>query len=97
MNRNRDFRGPRGRGGRDDFGSSSRDSFGPPSDDFGARLESARALYLPGGVVSAEQVKQTFALIRMHQPLPVTSRVPSPEEILHLAPLRRAVSAPAAR
>jgi len=66
-------------------------------DDFGARLESARALYLPGGVVSAEQVKQTFALIRMHQPLPVTSRVPSPEEILHLAPLRRAVSAPAAR
>ena len=66
-------------------------------DDFGARLESARALYLPGGVVSAEQVKQTFALIRMHQPLPVTSRVPSPDEILHLAPLRRAVSAPAAR
>ena len=66
-------------------------------DDFAARLESARALYLPGGVVSAEQVKQTFALIRMHQPLPVTSRVPSPDEILHLAPLRRAVSAPAAR
>src|SRR5205807_2243932 len=35
MNRNRDFRGPRGRGGRDDFGSG-RDSFGPP-DDFGSR------------------------------------------------------------
>jgi cold shock protein len=37
MNRNRDFRGPRGRGGRDDFGSSGRDSFGPPGDDFGSR------------------------------------------------------------
>jgi CspA family cold shock protein len=39
MNRNRDFRGPRGRGGRDDFGSSSRDSYGGPpgGEDFGAR------------------------------------------------------------
>jgi hypothetical protein len=66
-------------------------------DDFAARLETARALYLPGGIVSPEQVKQTVALIRGHQPLPVTSRVPSPDEILHVEPLRRAVSAPAAR
>lgn len=36
MNRNRDFRGSRGRGGRDDFGGG-RDSFGSPGrDDFGA-------------------------------------------------------------
>jgi len=66
------------------------------ADDFAARLETSRALYLPGGVVDAEQVKQTLALIRSHQPLPVTSRVPAPDELLHLGPLRR-LTAPAAR
>ena len=65
-------------------------------DDFAERLESTRAIYLVGGLVTAEQVKQTMALIRAHQPLPATSRVPSPEELLHLEPLRR-LSAPAAR
>ena len=65
-------------------------------DDFAERLESTRAIYLDGGLVTAEQVKQTMALIRAHQPLPATSRVPSPEELLHLEPLRR-LSAPAAR
>ncbi len=65
-------------------------------DDVAFRLESTRAMYLAGGLVSVEQVKQTMALIRAHQPLPATSRVPSPEELLHLEPLRR-LSAPAAR
>jgi len=65
-------------------------------DDFAERLESTRAIFLDGGLVTAEQVKQTMALIRAHQPLPATSRVPSPEELLHLEPLRR-LSAPAAR
>jgi len=65
-------------------------------DDFAERLESTRTMYLGGGLVTAEQVKQTMALIRAHQPLPATSRVPSPEELLHLEPLRR-LSAPAAR
>jgi NitT/TauT family transport system substrate-binding protein len=65
-------------------------------DDFAERLESTRAIFLDGGLVTAEQVKQTMALIRAHQPLPATSRVPSPEELLHLDPLRR-LSAPAAR
>jgi ABC-type nitrate/sulfonate/bicarbonate transport system substrate-binding protein len=67
------------------------------AEDFAARVESARGLYLAGGLVSAEQVKLTIALARTHQPLPVTSRVPSPDEMLHVEPLRRAVSAPAAR
>jgi NitT/TauT family transport system substrate-binding protein len=66
------------------------------SDDFAERLEGTRAIFLEGGLVTAEQVKQTMALIRAHQPLPATSRVPSPEELLHLEPLRR-LSAPAAR
>jgi hypothetical protein len=67
-----------------------------PGEDVATRLEATREMYLPGGLVSAEQVKQTMALIRAHQPLPATSRVPTPEELLHLEPLR-GLSAPAAR
>lgn len=66
------------------------------SEEFRERLESTRAMYLDGGLVSAEQVKQTLALIRSHQPLPATSRVPGPDDLLHVEPLRR-LSAPAAR
>ena len=66
------------------------------ADDFAGRLQVARGLYLPGGLVTAEQVKHTTSLIRSHQPLPVNSRVPSPDELLYLEPLRR-LTAPAAR
>jgi NitT/TauT family transport system substrate-binding protein len=65
-------------------------------EDFAARVEATREMYLAGGLVTAEQVKQTLAVIRSHQPLPATSRVPSPEELLHVEPLRR-LSRPAAR
>jgi NitT/TauT family transport system substrate-binding protein len=67
------------------------------AEDFAARLEATRQIYLPDGLVSADQVRETLALIRAHQPLPVTSRVPAPEDLLHLEPLRRALSAPAGR
>jgi NitT/TauT family transport system substrate-binding protein len=66
------------------------------SDDFPARLETTRRIYLTDGMVTADQLRETLALIRAHQPLPVTSRVPPPEELLHVEPLRRALS-PAAR
>ena len=46
--------------------------------------------------VDAEQVKQTITLIRGHQPLPATSRVPSPDQLLHVEPLRR-LTTPTAR
>jgi NitT/TauT family transport system substrate-binding protein len=67
------------------------------AEDFAARLETTRQIYLPDGLVTADQIRETLALIRAHQPLPVTSRVPAPEELLHIAPLRRALSAPAGR
>jgi NitT/TauT family transport system substrate-binding protein len=66
-------------------------------DDFPARLESTRRIYLPDGLVTADQLRETLALIRAHQPLPATSRVPAPEELLHMEPLRRGLSAPAGR
>ncbi len=57
-----------------------------PAGEFAARLEATRGVYLPDGLVTAEQVRQTISLIRGHQPLPTTSRVPSPEELLHVNP-----------
>jgi NitT/TauT family transport system substrate-binding protein len=66
------------------------------AEDFAGRMEVARNLYLPGGLVTAEQLKQTISLIRSHQPLPVTARIPSPDDLLYLEPLRR-LTAPAAR
>jgi len=52
---------------------------------------------MPDGLVTADQLRETLALIRAHQPLPATSRVPAPEELLHMEPLRRGLSAPAGR
>jgi NitT/TauT family transport system substrate-binding protein len=66
-------------------------------DDFAGRLQATRRIYLPDGLVTAEQIRETLALIRAHQPLPVTSRVPAPEELLHIEPLRRVLNAPAGR
>jgi NitT/TauT family transport system substrate-binding protein len=66
-----------------------------PPDEFEARLAACRALYLPDGVVTLEQVRQTLTLIRAHVPLPVTARVPKPEELLY-TPSRRALTPPAA-
>jgi NitT/TauT family transport system substrate-binding protein len=64
------------------------------ADDFEVRVWSTRTLYLPDGVVSAEQVEQTFTLIRAHLPLPATSRVPAPDELLRTMS-RRALTPPA--
>jgi NitT/TauT family transport system substrate-binding protein len=68
-----------------------------PAEEFAARLEATRQVYLADGLVTADQLRETLALIRAHQPLPVTARVPTPEEMLHVEPLRRALKAPAAR
>jgi ABC-type nitrate/sulfonate/bicarbonate transport system substrate-binding protein len=56
-----------------------------------------RETYLRDGLVTVEQVRETLVLIRAHLPLPVTARVPQPEDLLHVEPARRAVTRPAAR
>jgi NitT/TauT family transport system substrate-binding protein len=63
-----------------------------PRDEFEARVEAARGVYLRDGLVTAEQVEDTLALVRAHLPLPAAYRVPRPEELLHLEALRRALS-----
>ncbi|OLD38655.1 MAG: hypothetical protein AUI57_06205 [Candidatus Rokubacteria bacterium 13_1_40CM_2_68_8] len=59
-------------------------------EDFAARFAASRPLYLPGGLVSADQVQQTIAIIRAHTPLPQSVRIPRPEEMLQIkAPTAR--------
>lgn len=58
-------------------------------EDFEARLETSRTLYLPDGVVSPEQLRETIALIRAHLPLPASLRLPRPEDMLHTEPLKK--------
>lgn len=63
-----------------------------PADDFETRLAATRGTYLTNGLVSAEQLQETLSLIRAHRPMPATARLPRPEDMLHLAPLRRALT-----
>ena len=59
-------------------------------EEFMARLATSRSLYLPDGVVSADQVQQTIAIIRAHTPLPQSVRIPRPEDMLQIkAPTAR--------
>jgi NitT/TauT family transport system substrate-binding protein len=66
-----------------------------PPDEFEARVEACRELYLADGTVTLEQIRETLTVTRAHLPLPVTARVPPPEELLHV-PVRRPVKRPAA-
>jgi NitT/TauT family transport system substrate-binding protein len=68
-----------------------------PADEFKDRLETTRRIYLSDGLVTSDQIRETLALIRAYQPLSVTSRVPPPEEMLHVEPLRRVLNTPAGR
>ena len=63
-----------------------------PADDFETRLNATRGGYLANGLVSPEQLLETLALIRAHHPLPATARLPRPEDMLYMDPLRRALS-----
>ncbi|HEX3179255.1 MAG TPA: ABC transporter substrate-binding protein [Methylomirabilota bacterium] len=67
------------------------------TEPFDARLAASREMYLAQGMVSVEQVRETLTLIRAHLPLPVTARVPRPEDLVHIDPVRRALIQPAAR
>lgn len=67
------------------------------ADPFDARLAASRNIYLPDGVVTVEQIRETLIVIRAHLPLPVSARVPRPEDLVHVEPARRAVTGPAAR
>ena len=65
--------------------------------EFEGRLAASRGIYLKDGMVTLEQVRETLVLIRAHLPLPVTTRVPRPEDLVQVGPTRRGVTQPAAR
>ena len=58
-------------------------------EEFEARLAAARDTALDGGRVTPEQLRKTIELIRAHQPLPATLKLPRVEEMLRLEPLRK--------
>lgn len=57
-----------------------------PRDEFESRVAACRELYVPDGVVGADEVRQTLALVRAHLPLPAAARIPRPEELLLRSP-----------
>jgi len=59
-------------------------------EEFARRVEASRALYLPGGRVSAQRLRESIDLIRDHMPLPATVRLPALQDLLHDAPVTRA-------
>lgn len=62
-------------------------------EEFARRLDTAQRLYLPNGLVTADAAAHTIEIMRAHLPLPATAKIPKPAELLHLGPLRRAVTA----
>src|SRR5262245_37380332 len=62
------------------------------AEDFETRLAATRESYLADGRVTPEQLRRTIDLIRAHQPLPAALKLPRPEEMLRLEPLRRALT-----
>lgn len=55
-------------------------------EDFEARLATTRAMYLPDGLVSADRLQQTIAIIRAHTALPQSVPIPRPDEMLQIKP-----------
>jgi NitT/TauT family transport system substrate-binding protein len=51
-------------------------------DDFARRVAAARALYLPDGAVTVDQIRESIALVRAHMPFSPALRIPRPEELL---------------
>jgi ABC-type nitrate/sulfonate/bicarbonate transport system substrate-binding protein len=61
------------------------------ADEFARRVETSRSLYLPDGLVDPDAVRATIDIIRAHVVLPAWLRLPRPEQMLHLEPLRRSL------
>ncbi|PYM16943.1 MAG: hypothetical protein DMD81_11085 [Candidatus Rokuibacteriota bacterium] len=59
-------------------------------DVFERRLETTRSIYLRDGWVSTDAVLHTVEIVRAHLPLPSTVRVPPPQQLLFLEPLKHA-------
>lgn len=62
-------------------------------EDFALRVEGARALFLPDGVVSPEALEASIDLVQARARLPVVVKLPRLDRLLFLEPLRRAQEA----
>lgn len=59
------------------------------ADEFERRLEATRALHLPGGVVSAPQIRESIAIVRAHMPFSPNLRIPRPEDLIYVPGVSR--------
>jgi NitT/TauT family transport system substrate-binding protein len=64
-------------------------------EEFARRLETARALYLPQGVVTAPQVRESIAIMRAHMPFAPGLRIPRPDELIYIPAVRPRSNPPA--
>ena len=51
-------------------------------EEFERRLAAVRALYLPDGAVTIDQVRDSIAIVRAHMPFSPGLRIPRPEELI---------------
>jgi NitT/TauT family transport system substrate-binding protein len=65
-----------------------------PGEEFERRMDALRGMYLREGLVTAEQVRESLALIKAHLSLPPTLKLGSPESMLYTEPLKRAIRSP---
>jgi hypothetical protein len=63
-------------------------------EEFARRLEAARTLYLPDGVVTLPQVRESIAIVRAHMPFSPALRIPRPEDLVYAPAVKRAPGRP---
>ena len=64
------------------------------AEEFERRLETARTLYLPGGLVTVPQVSESLGIVRAHMPFSPGLKIPRPQELIY-APAVKPTSRPA--
>jgi len=73
-----------------------RTSVGVP-EEFERRIEATRNLYLPKGMASVIQIRESIAIIRAQMPLSSTLKIPRPEDLIAVPALKRPGPRPSPR
>jgi NitT/TauT family transport system substrate-binding protein len=58
-------------------------------EEFARRLEAARTIYLPGGMVTVSQLRASIAVARGHLPFAPSLRIPRPEDLVYTPAVTR--------
>jgi NitT/TauT family transport system substrate-binding protein len=58
-------------------------------EEFERRVETARLLYLPGGVVTIPQIRSSMDVVRAHMPFSPALKIPRPEDLIYGPAVKR--------